>query len=380
MQRVHPADLPKPREVRVRRADPYAVLDRKRRQTSIGRHAALSVPTQDRSAACACDDPGMDGDPLPDQVLRDASLAILPGQIPTRQGRAIVVEWHGRQAVLRSVSPAVPEARGMRLVADVRWLHTFLSRLVALGFPAPQPLLAFAGNSWTIADGVLWELLSFLPGSAVGWSRQPPMEEIGALLARYHAAAGQIRMAGQRPSALPLVRVPGVLLSSLDSPDISARQSALIRHHAERLARRLREVAPRDRERTVIHGDFTNDNVIASGIPPAATGVVDFALAHVERPLADIGYALWRSGRPAEHASCLDLGRVSRYLHGYHSVRPVSADQAAIIPAYLIGRGLQMIAKRLRGRRPDIGMLPEVQWISMNEQALTDAIQGAVGR
>lgn len=53
----------------------------------------------------------------------------------------------------------------------------------------------------------------------------------------------------------------------------------------------------------MIHGDFTNDNVIASGNLPAATGVIDFALAHIENPLAGIGYALWRSGRPAEHAT-----------------------------------------------------------------------------
>lgn len=173
----------------------------------------------------------------------------------------------------------------------------------------------------TIADGVLWELVSFLPGSAVGWSPRPPIDEIGALAARYHATAEQIRMPGQRPSALPLAEVPGVMLSALRSAGIDAHHSALIRQHAGQLARRLSDIAQPDRRRAVIHGDFTNDNVIASGTPPTVTGVVDFALAHVENPLADIGYALWRSGRPAKHAICLDPGRISRYVHGYHSVR-----------------------------------------------------------
>jgi Ser/Thr protein kinase RdoA (MazF antagonist) len=309
---------------------------------------------------------------------RSSPLGGRPGNVDRRPRPR--VDWLGTQAVLRSASPALPQLPGPRPVDDVRWLHAFLSRLTALGFPAPQPLPAFAGNSWTIADGVLWELLSFLPGSAVGWSPQPPMEEIGALLARYHATAQQIQMPRQRPSALPLAEVPGVLLSArLDSAGISAHHSALIRQHAERLARRLSDIAL-DRERAVIHGDFTNDNVIASGTPPAATGVVDFAVAHVEHPLADIGYALWRSGRPAEHATCLDLGRVSRYVHGYHRLRPLSADQAAVIPTYMLGRGLQMIAKRVRARRPDVSMLPEVQWISANDQALTDVILHAIGR
>jgi len=321
----------------------------------------------------------MDGGHLPHQVLRDASLAILPGQIRPRQGTAFVVGWQGTRGIVRSVVPTVPELPGVSLVDDVLWLHAFLRRLTALGFPAPQPLPAFGGNSWTVADGVFWELVSFLPGSAVRWSPRPPVEEIGALLARYHATAEQIRMPGQRPSALPLAQVPGVLLSALDSA-VAGHHSTVIRQRAEQLSRRLSEIAPMDREPAVIHGDFTNDNVIASGNPPAATGVIDFALAHIEHPLADIGYALWRSGRPAEYATCLDPVRVRQYVHGYHSVRPLSSDQAAAIPTYMFGRGLQMIAKRVRARRPDIGMLAEVQWISANHQTLTDVIQRAIRR
>lgn len=155
------------------------------------------------------------------------------------------------------------------------------------------------------------------------------MEEIGALLARYHATAEQIRMPGQRPSTLPLAEVPDVLLSALDSAGVAGHHSTVIRQHAEQLSRHLSEIAPMDRELAVIHGDFTNDNVIASGNPPTATSVIDFALAHIEHPLADIGYALWRSGRPAQHATCLDLGRVSRYVRGAGAWRPGPCRQLA---------------------------------------------------
>jgi len=49
--------------------------------------------------------------------------------------------------------------------------------------------------------------------------------------------------------------------------------------------------------RLVIHGGFTVDNVIASGNPASAAGVIDFALAYIDAPMADIGFGLWRSGR-----------------------------------------------------------------------------------
>ena len=127
----------------------------------------------------------------------------------------------------------------------MQWL---LSRLTALGFPARQPLPAIAGKSRTIADGVLWELVAFLPGSAVGWWPRPPIEEIG-VAGRYHATAEQIRMPVQRPSALPLAEVPGVLLSALEGAGLGARHSAVIRQHAERLARASPDIAPMERER-----------------------------------------------------------------------------------------------------------------------------------
>jgi len=108
--------------------------------------------------------------------------------------------------VLRRLpAPAVPAAS---LVADVAWLHSFLARLAGIGFPSPQPLPCFAGQSWAMTDGALWEAVSFLPGYAICWAAVPPMEEIGGLLARYHTAAQQIRPTSQRPGALPWPTYP----------------------------------------------------------------------------------------------------------------------------------------------------------------------------
>ena len=326
--------------------------------------------------AISCDDPEVAVDRVLRQVLREADLALRPGEIPVRESRAHLVEWHGTQAILR----CVPTPRGLAgsLGQDVRWLHSFLIRLTDLGFPAPRPLPAFAGKSWTAVHGVLWEVVSYLPGHSVGWADQPSMEDVGGLLARYHAMVRSIEVSGQRPSALPLAEVPAVLLSgSLESAGVTADECGVIRHLAERLAGDLRAARSVIADRVIIHGDFTNDNVLASGAPPSATGVIDFALAHAETPLADIGYALWRSGRPAEHARRLDLTRVRRYLRGYRSVMPLSADQASVIPVYLLGRGLQMIAKRARAAQPETGMLAQVRWLSANAGAVTDAMVDA---
>jgi Ser/Thr protein kinase RdoA (MazF antagonist) len=113
-------------------------------------------------------------------------------------------------------------------------------------------------------------------------------------------------------------------------------------------------------------------------MPPRPAGVIDFALAHAETPLADIGYCLWRSGRPHEEADHLDLLRVRRFLRGYASAAPISADEARVIPVYLRGRGLQMIAKRVRAGRVDTRPLAEVRWLTAHSGAVKDALAAAV--
>jgi Ser/Thr protein kinase RdoA (MazF antagonist) len=262
---------------------------------------------------------------------------------------------------------------------DVAWLHGFLAQLAALGFPSPRPLPSFAGQSWTVADGMLWEIVSFLPGHAVGWAANPPMQDIGALLGHYYATARRIEVASQRPDALPLADVPGILLSGqLQAACADPDRAAVIRQLAGQLASDLGDTAHLMSAKAVIHGDFTNHNVIADGRPPLPTGVIDFALAHLETPLADVAYGLWRSGRPCQDADYLDLSRVRQFLRGYASAVQVSANETRAIPVYLRGRGLQMIAKRVRAGRADTGMLAQVQWLSANAGAIDDALAAAL--
>jgi Ser/Thr protein kinase RdoA (MazF antagonist) len=271
----------------------------------------------------------------------------------------------------------VPLALAADPAEDVTWLHGFMTRLAGAGFPSPRPLPCFDGMSWIIAGGWLWEIVSFLPGHAVGWAAVPPMEEIGALLGRYHVAVRQIQVTSQRPATLPLAEVPRILLShELDA--IPPERAAPIRQLAAQLARVLDDTGHLSRERMVIHGDFTNDNVIARGAPPMASGVIDFALAHVETPLADIGYGLWRSGRPHELAGYLDLSRIRRFLRGYARVVRLTPDQASVIPLYAWGRGLQMIAKRVRAGRNETGMLAQVLWLTANAGDVGDALVAAL--
>jgi Ser/Thr protein kinase RdoA (MazF antagonist) len=205
------------------------------------------------------------------------------------------------------------------------------------------------------------------------------MEEIGALLAHYHIVACRIEVTGQRPGAVPLADVPRILLSDqLDASCPDPEQTAAIRRLAEQLAEDLATSGHPAGPHIVIHGDFTNHNVVASGVPPVPTGVIDYQLAHAEVPLADLGYGLWRSGRPHEDADCLDLARFQQFIRGYAAIGKLSAGDVDALPTFLYGRGLQMIAKRVQAGRADTNMFAQAHWLSANAPAIADAAAAAL--
>jgi Ser/Thr protein kinase RdoA (MazF antagonist) len=313
-----------------------------------------------------------DPEPLP-ALLAEAGLVVLGTPPQPRQGRAWLVEWSHEPGLLRQTSLAANAAAVDRATDDVAWLHGFLARLAPTGFPAPRPLPAFAGRSWTLSAGSLWQLVTFLPGEVVGWSPAPSMTEIGALMGRYHVAVSALGPVAQRPAALPLAHVPAILLSGrLKAVGVDEERTAVISSLAAELAADVAEAGRASSGRLIIHGDFTRHNVVAAGTPPVATGVIDFELAHVESPLADIGYGLWRSGRPRQDSVDLDAGRVQQFVRGYASVRALSSGEARLIPVYLRGRGLQMIAKRVRAGQPDAGMVAQVRWLSARKDAVAE--------
>ena len=80
-----------------------------------------------------------------------------------------------------------------------------------------------------------------------------------------------------------------------------------------------------------VHGDPTTFNVLAHGDPLRPSGLIDFELADVEPVVADIGFCLWRSGRPAQAAQELDLSKVRALLTGYRSVRDLTDQELAAI-------------------------------------------------
>jgi Ser/Thr protein kinase RdoA (MazF antagonist) len=182
-------------------------------------------------------------------------------------------------------------------------------------------------------------------------------------MARFHNAVAQLPPLAQRDGAYPLDTLPARPVDEDLRPALDALEAdlAAIDH----------PTAPRQ----VIHGDFTAQNVLACGRPPAVCGVIDFALSYVEVVWADIGFGLWRSGRPHQDAIHLDLDRVQDLISGYCRVRALPPQAVRAIAVYATARGLQQAVKGYgHGRRPPPMLMDRVQWLATHYNQLEDRI------
>jgi homoserine kinase type II len=261
------------------------------------------------------------------------------------------------------------------------WLHPLLRQLSS-AFPVPVPLPLYEGGSWASVGTTAWEALSWLPGHEVGFSAPPSLHDVGAFLARFHlVSTDRGPPTSRRPSGTPLRSVPeavdwdGALVTMGSADAVLA-----LRDTVDRFAADLERVGYHDLETCLVHGDPTTFNVLADGSPPQPSGLIDFELADVEPPIADVAFCLWRSGRSAQRASELDLRRVQELMTGYRSIRTVSEGEVAALPVCLRGRGLQMLAKRSQMATADSGPAVQLRWIEDHEHALITAALGTIRR
>ena len=251
---------------------------------------------------------------------------------------------------------------GIQTLEHVVWLHEFLDRLAANGFPAPTPLPILNGASIAAFEGQVWETLSFLPGRPMRLDDDVPLESAGALLARFHQASLALSISVQRPEALPME-----VCRPRSHPAI-----------AKEFQRELAEIGHHSANRCVVHGDGTVANTLVDERAKSASALIDFTLAHLGPPESDISFALWVNGRTERSALTLDADRIRTFVGGYHRIRPLSDWAVPAIPLYLVGRGLQMQVRLERAGSWDQIQVSRLEWLHAQRRWLEQVVVSAL--
>lgn len=259
------------------------------------------------------------------------------------------------------------------------WVHQFLRRVEPEGISVPTPVPLLAGSAIVTDDGAVWETLTYLPGRVVGWRRRPTMYELGATLARFHDASAALALDGDGGGPTPV----SALARGAAAPpaDLDAAVSDVRIRAVEELRSGLERVDHRHAAKSIIHGDCTNHNVLTSGAPEHPSGLIDFSNTYCEATLADIGFALWRSGRPSQRAIEFSPARIAAYLSGYASRRPLASRDIDSVLVYLHARGLQILDKQARhASAVDPPLVARLAWLHDHHRQLHDAVSQRLRR
>lgn len=220
---------------------------------------------------------------------------------------------------------------------DLPFFMSYVDHLRRNGRQVPGPIRRRDGEFLSRAHGKPCVVSEFLTGTAIAAPTAPHCRSAGAALAQLHVAgAGFERRRENDLSLEGWRRIASACGAEADrcAPGLAA----LIADELGFLQSRW----PRDLPQGAAHLDFFPDNVFFNG--EAVSGVIDFYFSATDSLAYDlaIGALAWSSDRGR-----LDDRRLTSFIDGYDSVRPLSLDERRATPVLLRGAATRFLLTRL---------------------------------
>ncbi len=248
--------------------------------------------------------------------------------------------------------------------------HLWTRALVAAGIAAPEPLLTPAGDSFTevgVAGGgerrwaglarwvdgeLLADVVARSPDAAAAAAH---FRQLGAIMAAMHNQA-----AGWRPP--PGFRRHRLDADGLMGPEpfwgpfwdqelLSSGERALLLDLRDRLHAALLRYSADTQRFSLIHADLHPRNVLVSA---GGLAVIDFDDAGFGWHQYDLAAALIGSQDHPDFARYCDA-----CIEGYRTVRPLPEEAVALLPMFLLIRGMAYLG--WCHQRPELPVGPELQ-------------------
>lgn len=226
-----------------------------------------------------------------------------------------LISWGEEKMILRRPprGPLLPTAH------DVKREHTFISALYSTALPVPKPILMCEDTS---IIGAPFYLMEYLPGVII--NRKLPEG--------FESAAECKNIADQTIQTLATLH--SIDYNSIGLGNVGKPAGYLerqLKRWSDQLARTLphtrpmpmlekvgewlKEHMPASPSATIVHGDFRIDNMIFAPQPPTRViGVLDWEMATIGDPLADLGYLLsfWAEANDPVGSSVLEVSALTR--------------------------------------------------------------------
>ncbi|HVY03297.1 MAG TPA: homoserine kinase [Caulobacterales bacterium] len=222
--------------------------------------------------------------------------------------------------------------------AELPFFMDVMARLAERGFPAPQPLPTRDGALLTRVRGKPAAIVTFLSGVSPKRPNVAQCRNIGAALARMHAALDgftQTRANALGPDGWPSLIVPRLALAESLRAGLAASIDADLSD--------VRGRWPRDLPTGVIHADLFPDNALF--VDDRIGGVIDFYFACTDALAYDLAVCLnaWCFEERGEY----NITKGRALIGGYESVRALTNAEREALPLLARGAAIRFFATRL---------------------------------
>jgi aminoglycoside phosphotransferase (APT) family kinase protein len=234
----------------------------------------------------------------------------------------------GRITVVLRRPPQPPLPRGAN---DMRREARILAALAGTGVPVPRVLaVARPGEVMDVGCYVMEYLDGVVPGGRLPPALDCPAGRVSAAGEFIDVLAALHRLDWRALGLSDLGRPDGFLARQLTRlPGLIAPYGQPLPRDFARLQDRLQRHLPPAGQSALLHGDYRLGNVmLARDTPARVSGVLDWELAGVGDPLADLGYALATWAVPGEPPHALTAMSALTLEHGFPARDELAARYA----------------------------------------------------
>lgn len=221
---------------------------------------------------------------------------------------------------------------------DVPFYLSLMEHLAGRGMPSPRPLKRRDGASFSeVRDGKRAAMVTFLPGQSVTAPAAAHMRALGASVAQLHAAVNDFPLQRENDLALSGWQRLFALIEG-EADDIALGLSYLMRQELDFLEKHW----PNELPSGVVHADLFPDNVFFEG--ERVSGLIDWYFACTDAYLYDL--VITMNAWCFDAQGKLDTALSSAFLSAYAQGRPISRDEAALLPILARGAALRFLLTR----------------------------------
>lgn len=221
----------------------------------------------------------------------------------------------------------------------------FMHHLALRSVPCPDPVADREQRVLGTLEGKPAAMFTRLPGQAAPQPRAGHCAQVGAVLARMHAAALGYRASFDNPRGIAWWREAAAQVLDHLSPG----QRALLVDEIECQHSFADTPAWRALPRSAVHADLFRDNVLfedAQGEAPRLSGVIDFWFAGVDTWLFDLAVAA-NDWCIEDAGGEFDEVRLQGLIDAYGALRPPTAGEREAWPMALRAAALRFWLSRL---------------------------------